>query len=80
MKDAEKIEDTAEFNAELMKIVNRERKKEIKRIFKKYRCPEHRQYAKLISIERADGAFDINFSSCCEQHRQLIEAKVSEGA
>lgn len=79
MKDSEKIEDSPEFNAELMKVVNRERKKEIKTIFKKYRCPEHRQHAKLIKLERVDGAFDINFSTCCDKYRKLIETKISDG-
>ncbi len=53
------------------------RKKEIKKIFKKYSCPEHKELAKLKSVERIDGSFEIDFSTCCENHRDFIQNKVN---
>ena len=53
------------------------RKKEIKKIFKKYSCPEHKQLAKLRSIERMNGEFSIDFATCCEKHRNFLQNKVN---
>ena len=53
------------------------RKKEIKKVFKKYSCPEHKQLAKLKSVERIDGEFTIDFSTCCEKHKNFLQNKVN---
>ena len=60
-----------------IKYIIKSRKKEIKKIFKKYSCPKHKQLAKLRSVERVDGSFNIDFATCCENHRDFLQNKVN---
>lgn len=67
--------DELDLDEQKIKLLIKARKKELKSIFRKYQCPEHRQYAKLEELERANGAFNIKFSTCCEKHRKILESK-----
>ena len=60
-----------------IKFLIKSRRKEIKTIFKKYSCPDHKQLAKLRSVTRENGSFEIDFATCCQKHRDFLQSKVN---
>ena len=69
--------ESLDLDEDQIKYMIKSRKKEIKKIFKKYSCPEHKKLAKLKSLERVDDSFNINFTTCCENHRDFIQNKIN---
>jgi hypothetical protein len=76
MKGEETNFDELDLDKNQIKWLIRKRRKEIKAIFRKYMCTEHKQYARLNSLERVSGAYNIDIGTCCEKHRDLLQSKI----
>ena len=66
-----------ELDEDQIKHMIKSRRKEIKKIFKKYSCPVHKHLAKLKSVGRINGSFTIDFATCCNNHRDFLQNKVN---